>query len=141
MKKILLLMIAAAFAACGVKDKINVVGPVEWEVETLSRLRVGVTVDNASCHTLRISGGRFTVDTPYGTLATVLLNDTVVIPRRAETRLEFPLRMKLDNLQAAFSDPEGFTVSGTAMVRTGMVRKKIRVENESISKFFDNLAE
>ena len=142
MKKILILTLAVLFCSCGANlvDKITVVSPVNWEVETLSRVRVVCSVDNSSCHAVHILEGRMRLYTDMGTLATAMLGERVKIPRRAVSDVEIPLRVKFDNPLALLSMPAGVRVSGEATVRVGPVRRKIHVENKPVSEFIDNLS-
>ncbi len=62
------------------------------------------------------------------------------MPRRAATKLEIPIRMRLNDPLAALGLPDGLLVSGEAKVRMGLARKKIRFEKLPVSEFLDILA-
>ncbi len=143
MKKLLILTAAVMLASCGtnMREKITIVEPVDWKVETLSKAVITCTVGNSSCHKLRITEGRFRLHTGLGDVATVLLNEQVTIPRRAVTPLEIPIRIKLNDPLALLASPSGLMVSGEATVRVGPARKKIHVRNEPISEYIDKLAQ
>ncbi len=141
MRKFLILA-AVLLASCGgnVGDKIRVMEPLGWRVESLTKVVVECTIENSSCHAVRISDGRFRLHTATGDVATVLLNEEVKASRRSVTELEVPLRMRFRDPLALLSLPSGLMVSGEVKVRIGPVRKKIRIENEPVSEFIDNLA-
>lgn len=137
-----LIVAAVLLASCGgnLRDKIVVHPSADVRVESLSKVVVECTVENSTCHKIRLSAGRFRLHTRLGDIATVLLNEEVTVPRRATTDLEIPLRIRFNDPLAALALPEGAMISGEARVRMGPVRKKIRVENEPVSEFFDKLA-
>jgi hypothetical protein len=136
MKKLLLLS-AILLCSCGadLREKIAIAGEPQWRIESLSRVRVTVEAKNSSRHTIHLSEGRFTLDTPDGrTLATILLTDTVTLPKRTTTHLEFPLRIKLHDPLAILSPPTELTISGSAKLRSGPFHKKIKLQNKPINK-------
>jgi hypothetical protein len=142
MRKLLILAAAVLLASCGgnLREKLTLVGPVNVKAESLSKVVAVCTVENSSCHKVRVLDGRFTLHTGRGAIATVILGEQLTVPRRAVTELAIPLRIRFNDPLAALGLPSGAMVSGEATVRMGPVRKKIRVENESLSEFIDKLA-
>ncbi len=143
MRKVLIVAAAVLLASCGgnLRDKVTVVSAANVEMETLSKATVTLTVDNSSCHKIRIFDGRLRLHTDRGDIATVLLNEEITIPRKAVTELKVPLRIRFNDPLAALGIPSGVMVSGEARVRMGPLRKKIYVRDEPVSEFIDNFAE
>ncbi len=142
MKKVLILLLVAMSVSCSMRDKIEIIEPVQVKVESLSKFRLTCMVDNRSCHAVRILEGRLKVHMPAGDVGTILLNEEVVVPRRAVTKIDIPMRIRFENPLVMLVDAsQDMTVSGEVTVRIGMARKKMRIKNQPISKFLDNFAE
>lgn len=136
MKKLLILLAVVLCSCGGGGDKIRLVGEPEVEIVSLSKVRVRAVVENSSRRTVRITEGRFTLHTSAGDVATVLLRDEIIIPRRATTEVETVLRVQLENPLAALGALSGdMLVSGEAMVRAGAMRKKVKLVNKPVSEF------
>jgi hypothetical protein len=133
---------AVLFCSCGgsLRNKIAVTGPINWNAESLTKAVVSCTVENSSCHKIRILDGRFRLHTAMGDVATVLLQQEVTIPRRAVTELEIPVRVRFNDPLALLALPKGLLVSGEAAVRMGPAKKKFRVADEPVSEFIDTFA-
>lgn len=144
MKKILLIILAAAVSGCSLRDKIRVTESPNIHVESVSHVVMTVGVENSSRRDIRITEGRFRLHTPNGDIATALLQGEVVIPRRSNGTVALPLRVKFNNplaiLGNVLSNSE-LLISGEAVARMGAVRKKIRVENTPVSEFLDKFAQ
>lgn len=144
MKRLLIIaLLATALTACGVRGKIEVLGEPNVRVESLSKMTMTVVVENRSRHNLRISEGRFRLHTPGGDVATAILGGEVLIPRKATTQVEFPLRVRFNNPLAVLGNVlEGgdhMMISGEAVVHMGAVRKKIGIKDSPVSEFLDKI--
>lgn len=146
-KLLIISVLVVLLAACSTPRKLTVEGPVEWRVETPSKLVVVGTVRNCSAHGVRVTDARLRLHYVAGDYVTVLLGEPFHIARCAATAVEFPLRVRfadpLAMLTAAAMESlpvEKLFVTGEVAVRIGCVRKKIRVENTPLSQFLNNLA-
>ena len=101
---------------------------------------VGLKVGNASGHNINILAGDFTVNTKGRPLATMILGEKVVIPRKSSASVNFPITVKfrqgpLEMLAFKPEDLNGATVSGSVTVRGGWAKKTFRLEEVSLSQF------
>lgn len=142
---ILIIILGFCLASCANPDKVMFSGPVEIEVETTSKADVGCRVENRSGHRIRLLSARFMLHYETGNFVTVLLAGPVTITKRSEGYVWFPLRFRFadpltalsaDNLEAI--DWENMYVSGECLVRSGLGRKKIRLDNYPVREFLTN---
>lgn len=111
------------------------------EIENISRPEVVVTVDNGSCRDIRVKSGRFAFSKNGEVFLRVMLVDRVAFPKCSETTLELPLRMMASDHFAAMdisrdirAQADKVTVTGEAVVKAGMGRKKIKLRDVPISQ-------
>ncbi len=132
-------------ASCANPKKVTFSGPVGVDVETGSKAGVGCRVRNCSAYRIRLLSARVRLHYETENFATVLLAEPVVIAKCSEDYVWFPLRFRFADPLTALSaenieaiDWENLYVTGECVVRSGVGRKKIRLDNYPVREFFTN---
>lgn len=103
---------------------------------------VTITVENDSNHKVQIKKARFDFSKNGHVFLQTLFIDKVVIPKCADTVIDLPVRIRTSDPLAATSilsdwrsEPEAITITGEAVVRAGVGKKKFRFRDMPISQF------
>ncbi|MCC8034408.1 MAG: hypothetical protein LIO77_00540 [Rikenellaceae bacterium] len=133
---------ALALFSCMHPDDIRILELEHLGMETMTKPVVTVRVRNDSRKNIRITEGRFTLASPSGRIGEVMLTDRIDIPKRSETSITLPIRIKISNPLAAASLAAGggaaadrLTVTGEATVKAGAMKKKFAFDNAPFSRF------
>ncbi|MCD7969471.1 MAG: hypothetical protein LUF87_03875 [Alistipes sp.] len=144
--KIPRLMAVAAVLLCVLQscikaDDIRVVEVEKWGMESLTKPVITLRVRNDSRRNIEILSGRFSLYGPSGKVCDVLLTGEVFIPKRSETSVDLPLRVRLSDPFAAASvfsssgAASRLTVTGQAEVKAGNARRNFALEGAPVSRF------
>ena len=150
MKRLILIAFVALLASCASANKVRLSGPVEVEVVSSSKITLSCHAENRSAHNVTLQSVRMDLRTTGSgsSVATAMLAEPVIMPRRSVGRTEFTFRVKFTNplMMLALAagghdalDPSRFTATGDAVVKSGVGRKKIHFDelplNEILTTF------
>lgn len=140
--KLLAVLFTVILASCVKQDDFSIVEVEELGLESLTKPIVTLRVRNDSRRTVRLLSGRFTVSTPAGKIGEVILTEEVVIPKKSETSVTLPLRMRISNPLAAAPllsgkgvDAERLLVTGEVKVKAGAASRDFSVGEVPFSQF------
>lgn len=140
--KTVALVAALALSCCMKPDDVQIVGLEELGMESMTKPVVTVRVRNSSRKNILISEGRFTMYSSSGKIGDVMLTDDILLPKRSETSVRLPLRVRISNPLAAAAlvagrgvDTDRMTLTGEATVKAGAMKKKFTFDNAPFSRF------
>lgn len=144
MKKYLTLFFLAllTFTSCVREGDIRLTGIEYTGLSSPSKPEITVSIENDSKHKIQIKKAKLAFSKDGDNFLRILLVDKIVIPKCSDIELELPVRVRVSDpltitpmLSDWRSDPHGITVTGEAVVKAGMGKKKFKFDNMPISQF------
>lgn len=143
MKKLILIfaIVAVVLSSCASAGKIRFSEPASVEIISSSKFTLHCVVENVSAHNVTLVSARVELFAGSSSVATVMLSDAATVPKCSvgpvgvTFRIKFsdPLAMlTMKNLESLAT--AGFTLKGEAVVKSGMGRKKIRLDNYPLNE-------
>ncbi len=141
-----LCLLLALMCSCGGLQRISVEEVRGVSVTPSMSGTIAVTleakVNNPSCRKVQLTRLDLTVEQSGSTLATISATQKVVVPRHSDDFQPVPLEVRLRNmlgfaiaLQQKNFSPDNLMLSGEIIVKTFPMRKKIKVEKQSVKDF------
>lgn len=132
-------------SSCANPEKITFQGPVSVDVESASKIAAECRVENCTAHKIRLISAKFTLHYPSENIATVMLAQPVEIAKCWGGEVVFPLRVRFANPLMALTaqnleelDWDNIYVTGEGVVRAGVGKRKIRLNDYPVREFLSN---
>lgn len=149
MKKILIAMMAVALLAfsCVNQQDVSVSGVKSVDMQLPTSVNLVLGVENRSAHKLQLLSCDMDVLYKGQKIGSIMVSEPVTVPRRFFGDVPVALKLRISDVIAGYSavnnlqnGGNGVTVSGQALVKAGWGRKKIAIENESLSRLISTFA-
>lgn len=135
---------SVALASCMDDDKVKVTGIEDVQMIGLSRVDIVLKTENMSNRSFVVKSADLRIGQYGEDLLDVILTKEVELPRRSIGRVTVPLGLKLIAanpfllMQLGSIDWENelpdFTVTGDIVVKSGFIRKKIKLKDVPLSE-------
>lgn len=133
-------MLALIACACTKQEDVKISGVEGVKMRGVTMSQAGIDLalraSNASGSKVMLTAADFSILKNGEKLLNVVLTDKAVLHRKSDEVVTLPLNVRFGGMlgalgmMSAFSKGmDGVTVSGTATVRTGWLKKKVRFEN------------
>ena len=147
MKKICLLasiLFCVLFTSCLNLDSVQVVGIESVNIKSLSKIDLGIKVDNGSKRDIKIRSVGLDLYSGAKHILSLVINEEIVVPRKSIEIIDVPIHIKMRDPLFAMSIGSNLqryktslNISGDVRVKIGMITKKITLKEMSISQFID----
>ncbi len=146
MKKLILMLLPLLLSAGCIRQddlRIHDIKDVSVSIGTAPSVNAVVVVENTLRREIRISDALFRVTDREGNeIGTLTVAGELRIPGKSITGLAVPLRVRLTNpmfglglLGNIEKSAQQLMVNGSARIKAGMFKKKLKVENMPLSEF------
>lgn len=140
--------VALSAASCTNPHKVSVSQPVTLDMETASKWTVTCRVTNCSAHRVTVGEARLTLHYRDAKIGTVILAEPVTVAKCSENDVAIPVRVKITNDPLALLSlaslrelpSDELYVTGEAVLKSGIGRKKIRFDRHPLSEILTNFA-
>lgn len=141
MKKITLILLVALLASCVGRDDVSFTGVNSYELKLPSAVDVSLGVENRSGTKLLLRSCELQVYYRGNDFMKVTLAGPATVPAHFAGNVPLSFRLGMDNPLSALmvmGNPrraaESMTVSGEIIVRAGIKRKKIKIDNQPVKQ-------
>lgn len=140
MKKLIFALFATVIllSSCVSADKIKVLDVSEPLTKSPTEFVLSVTVENNNGQNIKLKDAKFDISLDGRVLARAITGETIVIPRKRTSEIEIPIRLSIRDLVGivALSQDadriDQLKISGSVIVKAGMLRKRYEVDNVSL---------
>ena len=132
-------------ASCGSPDKVKMVGVEDFTMVDENRLEVTVRIENRNGNNLAVKAASIALVKDQTDLVELYLAEKVVIPRRSDQGLVFPVILRFGNRGVLSSlpgeDKSKLAIKGYVKGQSGIFSKKYKIGPMPLEEFLAMLDE
>ncbi len=138
-------LLALTFTSCISEDKVKMVGVNDFVMVDEDRFNVFVQMENLNGSNLTVKSAYIALLEDQTELVNLSLGEKVIIPRRSNQELLFPLRMRLSSPEVLSALPEktrenrNLTVQGKVTGKWGIFSKTYKIGPMPLEEFLSQL--
>ena len=137
------LLLAGVMASCCKADKVNLVAIDDVVVVDMANIEIVARIDNQCGQSFKVKSAKLTLkEGENSTLIEAALSNDVIIPRKTETAVAFPISMRMPNPLGLLSLPRklnrpdnNLNISGEITVKAGLMKKTHKIGPMSLREF------